>query len=34
LRVPADVEHTGDAVPFLLIIGSHWTWGQVTVALR
>ena len=34
LRVPPDVVRTGDRVPFLLIIGSHWTVYQVRVALR
>jgi len=34
LRVPANTVRTGNAIPFLLIIGSHWTVYQVTVALR
>jgi uncharacterized protein (TIGR03437 family) len=34
VRVPADAVATGDAVPFLFIIGSHWTVHQVTIALR
>ena len=34
LRVPANAVATGNAVPFVLIIGSHWTVYQVTVALR
>ncbi len=34
VRVPANAVDTGNAVPFLLIIGSHWTVHQVTVALR
>jgi uncharacterized protein (TIGR03437 family) len=34
LRVPANTVSKGDAVPFLLIIGSHWTVYQVTVALQ
>ena len=29
-RLPAG----GDAVPFVLIIGSHWTVYQVTIAVR
>jgi uncharacterized protein (TIGR03437 family) len=33
-QVPADALATGDRVPFLLIIGSHWTVYQVSVALR
>jgi uncharacterized protein (TIGR03437 family) len=34
LRVPANVVAIGNAVPFLLIIGSHWTLYQATAALR
>jgi uncharacterized protein (TIGR03437 family) len=34
VRVPADAVATGNQVPFLLIIGSHWTVHQVTIALR
>jgi uncharacterized protein (TIGR03437 family) len=34
VRVPANAVATGAAVPFLLIIGSHWTVHQVTLALR
>lgn len=34
LQVPADAVTTGNRVPFLLIIGSHWTVYQVSVALR
>jgi len=34
VRVPANLVITGDAVSFALIIGSHWTVYQVTVALR
>jgi uncharacterized protein (TIGR03437 family) len=34
VRVPANAVTTGNAVPFVLIIGSHWTVYQVTVALR
>jgi uncharacterized protein (TIGR03437 family) len=34
LRVPGDAEVTGSQVPFLLIIGSHWTVYQVSLALR
>jgi uncharacterized protein (TIGR03437 family) len=34
VRVPANAVDTGDAVPFVLIIGSHWTGYQVTIALR
>ena len=34
VRVPASVERIGDAVPFAVIMGSHWTVYQVTVALR
>ena len=34
VRVPANAEDTGDAVPFALFIGSHWTVFQVTMALR
>jgi uncharacterized protein (TIGR03437 family) len=34
VRVPANAVATGNAVPFVLIIGSHWTEYQVTVALR
>jgi uncharacterized protein (TIGR03437 family) len=34
LRVPADAGVTGSQTPFLLIIGSHWTVYQVSVALR
>ena len=34
VRVPANTEDTGNEVPFVLIIGSHWTVFQVTVALR
>jgi uncharacterized protein (TIGR03437 family) len=33
LRVPADAQHTGGAVPFALFIGSKWMM-QTTVALR
>jgi hypothetical protein len=34
LRVPVDAVTTGNQVPFLLIIGSHWTVYQVSVALK
>ena len=34
VRVPLDIAVTGDAVPFALIIGPHWTVFQVTLALR
>jgi len=34
VRVPANAVATGDAVPFVLLIGSHWTVYQVTIALR
>ena len=34
VRIPSNVVDTGDAVPFFLMIGSHWTVYQVTVALR
>jgi uncharacterized protein (TIGR03437 family) len=34
VRVPPDTNVTGDAVPFALIIGSHWTLLQATIALR
>jgi uncharacterized protein (TIGR03437 family) len=34
VRVPANAVDTGNAVPFALTIGSHWTVYQVTVALR
>jgi uncharacterized protein (TIGR03437 family) len=34
VRVPADAVDTGNAVPFALFIGSHWTVYQVTMALR
>jgi uncharacterized protein (TIGR03437 family) len=34
LRVPANAVATGDAVPFLLIVGSRWTLYQATIALR
>jgi uncharacterized protein (TIGR03437 family) len=34
VRVPLDIAVTGDAVPFALIIGPHWTVLQVTMALR
>jgi hypothetical protein len=34
VRVPANAVATGNRVPFLLIIGSHWTVHQVTIALR
>ena len=33
LRVPANIVRTGDAVAFLLIIGSQWTM-QVTASIR
>jgi uncharacterized protein (TIGR03437 family) len=33
-RVPANAVATGNAVPFLFIIGSHWTVHQITIALR
>ena len=33
-RVPANAVTTGDRVPFILIIGSHWSLYQVNVALR
>ena len=33
-RVPADAVTTGGRVPFLMIIGSHWTVYQVSVALK
>jgi uncharacterized protein (TIGR03437 family) len=33
-RVPAETVATGGRVPFILIIGSHWTVYQVSVALR
>jgi uncharacterized protein (TIGR03437 family) len=34
VRVPANAVDTGNAVPFALFIGSHWTVLQVTMALR
>jgi uncharacterized protein (TIGR03437 family) len=34
VRVPANVMVTGDAVPFALIIGSHWAGLQATMAVR
>ena len=34
VRVPANAVATGNAVPFALFIGSHWTVYQVSVALR
>jgi len=36
VRVPPDrvAGVAGDAVPFLLIVGSHWTVFQVTIGLR
>jgi uncharacterized protein (TIGR03437 family) len=34
LRVPVNAVWTGDAVPFLFTIGSHWTVHQITIALR
>ena len=34
VRVPANAVVTGNAVPFILVIGSHWMVDQVTVALR
>lgn len=34
VRVPANAVATGNAVPFILIIGSHWTVYQATIALR
>ena len=34
LRIPVDAVTTGGQVPFLLIIGSHWTVYQVSIALR
>jgi uncharacterized protein (TIGR03437 family) len=34
VRVPANVVDTGNAVPFVFIIGSHWTVYQATIALR
>lgn len=34
VRVPANAVATGNAVPFVITIGSHWTVYQVTVALR
>ena len=34
VRVPANAVATGDAVPFVLLIGSHWTVYQITIALR
>jgi uncharacterized protein (TIGR03437 family) len=34
VRVPANAVATGAAVPFLLIIGSHWTLYQTTIALE
>jgi len=34
VRVPANAVETGNAVPFALFIGSHWTMYQVTLALR
>jgi uncharacterized protein (TIGR03437 family) len=34
LRVPEDAVTTGNRTPFLLIIGSHWTVYQVSVALQ
>jgi uncharacterized protein (TIGR03437 family) len=34
VRVPANAEDTGPAVPFALFIGSQWTVFQATVALR
>jgi len=32
--VPANVEVTGTAAHFLLIVGSHWAVHQVTIRLR
>jgi hypothetical protein len=36
VRVPPDAGPTwpADAVPFALLIGSHWTLFQTTIALR
>lgn len=34
VRVPANAVATGRAVPFVLVIGSHWTVYQVGIALR
>jgi hypothetical protein len=34
VRVPVNAEVTGDRAPLALLIGSHWTVYQVTVALR
>jgi uncharacterized protein (TIGR03437 family) len=34
VRMPANAVATGDAVPFGLRIGSHWTEHPVTIALR
>jgi uncharacterized protein (TIGR03437 family) len=33
-RVPADAVATGGKVPFVFIVGEHWTLDQVTVAVR
>ena len=33
-RVPAKAVATGNEVQFALIMGSHWTVYQVTIALR
>jgi uncharacterized protein (TIGR03437 family) len=34
VQVPPDAVNTGNAVPFVLIIGDHWTVYQITIALR
>jgi uncharacterized protein (TIGR03437 family) len=34
VRVPANAAVVGNAVPFVLVIGSQWTANQVTVALK
>ena len=34
IRVPENAVATGNAVPFLLIVGSHWTVYDVRVAIR
>ena len=34
VRVPANAVATGNAVPFVLVIGSHWTAYQIGIAVR
>jgi uncharacterized protein (TIGR03437 family) len=33
-RVPANVQQTGSAVPFMLIVGSRWSVYRATISLR